>query len=187
MQFPVSGRFVAFVLTIAIVLLAGCSGSPAPSQPPTATKLTPTATTEPIPSPTAAPTAPSQAPAATPVATIHLVAGGWRSLPDPASFRISSVASVVALPDGFMAVGCTAVAGPECDLPAVWTSPDLVAWLGPTLLPMAGDLGETSGSAWAVAGTPTGFAVGGQVRRGDRLQAALWFSPDSRSFERVGG
>lgn len=185
MDFRVSRRFVAFVLTIAIVLLAGCSGSSAPSQPPTATRLTPTATTEPIPNPTAAPTAPSQAPAATPVATSHLVTGDWRSIPDPASFRISVVERVVSLPDGFVAVGCTAVAGPECDLPAVWTSPDAVAWLGPTLLPMAGDLGETSGSAGAVAGTPTGFAVGGQVRRGDRLQAALWFSADKRSFERV--
>jgi hypothetical protein len=120
------------------------------------------------------------------VATIDLVAvGDWRSVPDPASFGISIVEHVVAVPDGFVAVGCTAVAGPECDLPALWTSPDAVAWTGPTLLPIARDLGEASGSAVAVAVTPTGLTVGGHVRRGDRLTAALWFSPDRQSFERV--
>lgn len=172
MDFPVSRRFAAFVLTTAIVVLAGCDGSPVPSSPPTVSEVTSTASTAPTPDPT-------------PVATIDLVAGGWRSLPDPASFRINVVERIVAVPDGFVAVGCTAVAGTECDLPAVWTSADAVAWSGPTLLPLARDQGETSGSAGAVAVTATGIAVGGLAKRGDRVHAALWFSPDSRSFERV--
>lgn len=171
-------RFRIGLAGILVVVLAGCNGSPAPSRP-TAAGLTPTATT----SSNAGATAPSHAPAPTPVATITLVAiGDWRALSDPARFSISVVERIVAVPDGFVAVGWTAVAGTDCDLPAVWTSADAVAWTGPTLLPMARDQGETFGSARAVAVTSTGIAVGGHVRCDDRLHAAIWFSPDSRSF-----
>ena len=111
--------------------------------------------------------------------------GGWRTTPDPAGFRISQVKQVITVPGGFVAVGCTSPSGPECGLPAVWTSADAIAWSGPTFLPVTDDQGETYGVARAAALTPTGLAVGGLVKRGERAYAALWFSPDSRSFERV--
>lgn len=95
------------------------------------------------------------------------------------------VEQVIAVPGGYVAAGCASVSGPECGLPAVWTSADAVAWSGPTFLPVADDQGETYGVARAAAMTPTGLAVGGLVRRGERTYAALWFSPDSRAFERV--
>jgi hypothetical protein len=44
MDFPVSGRFAAFVHTMAIVLLAGCGGSPAASLPRTESGVTTTVT-----------------------------------------------------------------------------------------------------------------------------------------------
>ena len=134
------------------------------------------------PAPSSLPTAPTPAP----VAVGDLVAvGDWRAPPDPARFPISLVEQIIPAPGGYVAVGCAAASGPACGLPAVWTSADAVAWSGPTLLPVADDLGETYGMAEAAAITPMGLAIGGRVRRADRTHAALWFSRDSRSFERI--
>lgn len=156
------GRSLAALgLALIVASITACGARPAPS---------PLAST-PIP---------------TPVATIKLAAvGGWRAAPDPDSFRVSTVEQVIAVPGGFVAAGCASVSGPECGLPAVWTSADAITWSGPTFLPVADDQGETYGVARAAAMTPTGLAVGGLVRRGERTYAALWFSPDSRAFERV--
>jgi len=119
-------------------------------------------------------------------ATIDLAGrGGWRTTPDPAGFRISQVEQVITVPGGFVAVGCTSPSGPECGLPAVWTSADAVAWSGPNVLPAFEDRSETFGVALTAAILPTGLAVGGFVTIGDRPHAAFWFSPDNRIFERV--
>lgn len=158
-------RRLVILLVVAAGSTAACGAPPAPTFLPR----------------TSVPTAPTRSAALTDLVAV----GGWRALPDPASFQISAVEEVIVVPGGFVAAGCAAVSGPDCGVPAVWTSADGVAWSGPTLLPLAGDRGETYGVARAAAMTPMGLAVGGLVRRGDRIHAALWFSPDSRSFERV--
>ena len=166
-------RSVALVLLLMVT--TGCASVP-PASPSPSVAVQPTASPKPTASGELSPT---------PVVAIDPGGtGGWRMLPDAVGLGTSIVARIVAVPGGFVAVGCTALPGIECDVPAVWTSADAVTWSEPTLLPTIS--GEMRGQASAAAVTRAGLAVGGLVVRNDRVHAVLWFSSDGRSFERVG-
>jgi hypothetical protein len=156
-------RWPPSFMTILLVCVAACAKPPTPS---------------------AAASEPSTEPPLTPVATARLVGiGGWRALPDPEVFQGGLVEGIVAAPGGYVAVGCQANSGIECEIPAIWTSEDSVVWSAAAALPVLS--GETNGVARAAAQTPAGLVVGGLALVDDRPHATLWFSTDSRSFERV--
>ena len=144
----------------------------------------------PVPSPSGRPEASQSGPAPTTVSTAEPVPGeagpgDWHRLPDPAAFANASVRNVARVSNGFIATGCTTLPGvADCDLPATWHATDGIAWSEPIVLPMAA--GEIAGVATTAVETSAGIVVGGEVGRGDdRIQAALWFASDARSFERV--
>ncbi len=166
-------RTVALVLSLMVT--TGCASVPLASPSPSVA-VQPTAS----PKPTASPE-----PSRTPLVAIDPSGtGDWRRLPDPPGLGTSIVQQIVAVPDGFVALGCTALPGIECDAPSLWTSVDALTWSEPILLPTIP--GEIHGQASAAAVTRAGLAVGGLVVRDDRVHAVLWFSSDGRPFERVG-
>jgi hypothetical protein len=159
-----------------LMFTTGCVSAPATSPSPSVAVQ---ATGSPAPAPTASPE-----PSRTPLVAIDPSGtGDWRMVPDPIGLGTSTVQRIVAVPDGFVALGCTAFPGIECDAPALWTSVDALTWSEPILLPTLP--GEIRAQALAAAVTRAGLAVGGLVERTDRVHAALWFSSDGRSFERV--
>jgi hypothetical protein len=96
---------------------------------------------------------------------------------------------VVALSDGYAAVGCRWAKPPgegeTCAGPAVWLSPDALRWGDRIDLALAP--GEESGIASDVDVGPGGYVVGGHTQRGAESRAAIWHSSDGTQFNRVGG
>jgi len=165
---------ISGTLAVGLLVAACASGPAAPSSGTPATSQS-----GPLPSTS------QSAPPPTPVSTVEAGLGDWHRLPDPAALANASIRNVARVSDGYIATGCTTLPGElTCDQPAIWRATDAVAWSEPTTLPMAP--GETAGLAKAAVAVPAGLVVGGEVRlAGDRVHAALWFTPDGRSFERI--
>ena len=91
-----------------------------------------------------------------------------------------SMDGVAARPAGLVAVGRRSREGGEDGL-AVWRSSTGVTW---ERLPDAEAVFAASGQAFvnALVAVPAGFVAVGGVRKGDDVDAAVWFSPDGTAW-----
>jgi len=122
----------------------------------------------------------ASAPAASPT-NLPGAVEGWTFIGEPASFRASTIDRIMRIDSEFVAMGCTGLL--ECRAPAIWRSADGVDWAEPTVLPLFA--GEVARSAKAVMSFRGGLVVGGEVGRGDRIQAAFWLVAAGGEPERV--
>jgi hypothetical protein len=110
--------------------------------------------------------------------------GAWERLPDEPTFESGLVFDMIEWFDSLIAVGCvTAVeeGSRQCQGPAVWTSRDGRAGEAAPELPDA-----AHGQIRAVApGGPGLIAVGSVRETPDDIHAAIWTSPNARTWTRV--